>query len=695
MPSATRDHRNYWGVLEDKCRETPDRARNSSHTVLGTDFWKAEKDSGKVRVITDLRALNSCHAIQQHHPQTWKQVVDLTQDPSLRWAITLDLKAYYHHLALHPATGRWMRFWYNNQGYQAQGMPFGWSLSPFWSHRLAKPIRQKLQEWGIPHAWFVDDVLILGSSQLETTQRAQQVIQLLTQLGVQINREKSMTEPAQVVEYLGHTWDLSNNKICPLPHKIQSALKAANHQRKGTVCTPKHIASLAGILLDQAKSNVALWGLPKQLMRQAGTAVAINKRHLLHPTTHSIWNKSLPKSLLPHLQPILQQSLQALNSPTPVQMRPQGGPPGTSPTDRCLGHGLGSMSLEEWKRSRQLRATMGTRPAPDAHHPQGGSGISIGSTPPHGSHPFRFNLDDSVRCIQHSDHLEQREQIASHEQVHHSPANLLGPEGVYVRATHIPGAKNTRADYLSRQPDAKNYRLKPEVFQEMCTEHRYWPELDLFANRKNRQTQKFCSWRVDRTSMGNAWDQNWSKTSNWLNPPWELISRALRKLRQDKATALCCLPVWKTAPWWYMLQQMMVTQPTIKGGKAVPGPQRGGHACPAMANPFCGAGWLTKSQMATILRQVEALHDIPVKQRIKWLQEAMRRHITHRSPIQACIKRLTSAAKGPKYPVFYDISPSSNGRSQTPTQTSPASDKSHRFILAQFFPDSLTSKWYT
>jgi hypothetical protein len=139
----------------------------------------------------------------------------------------------------------------------------------------------------------------------------------------------------------------------------------------------------------------------------------------------------------------------------------------------------------------------------------------------------------------------------------------LTQKGVKVRSSHLPGVKNTRADYLSRQPDAKNYRLNPKVFQEMCSKHHYWPTLDLFANRKNRQTQDFCSWRMDKASKGNAWDQNWAKQTNWLNPPWDMISRSLRKLQEDRASALCCLPVCKTAHWWYQLQSLMASKPTM------------------------------------------------------------------------------------------------------------------------------------
>ena len=79
---------------------------------------------------------------------------------------------------------------------------------------------------------------------------------------------------------------------------------------------------------------------------------------------------------------------------------------------------------------------------------------------------------------------------------------------------HIPGKENVRADYLSRKPDVKNYRLDPAVFAEMCRVHRHRPALDLFANRQNRQTQDFCSWQADLRSKGNAFQQDWSRTSN-------------------------------------------------------------------------------------------------------------------------------------------------------------------------------------
>jgi hypothetical protein len=99
----------------------------------------------------------------------------------------------------------------------------------------------------------------------------------------------------------------------------------------------------------------------------------------------------------------------------------------------------------------------------------------------------------------------------------------LCERGVFVEPRHIPGTTNKRADWLSRNPDPKNYRLNPEVFQAACKHFRIRPEVDLFANRSNRQCQQYASWRADMKSMGNAFQLNWGTFTAWINPPWELI----------------------------------------------------------------------------------------------------------------------------------------------------------------------------
>ena len=62
-----------------------------------------------------------------------------------------------------------------------------------------------------------------------------------------------------------------------------------------------------------------------------------------------------------------------------------------------------------------------------------------------------------------------------------------------------------------------------------------------------------------------------------------------------------------------------------------------GHACPTLRNPFRRSGRLTKTPLSQCLRRLESLHDIPIVQRTKWLQDAKATYPEHRLQILAGI----------------------------------------------------------
>ena len=85
-------------------------AQETERTKYWVPIFPREKANGKVRVITDLRELNRCSQTPRHKAETWRSVLQVIADETLQWAITLDIKGYYHHLGIHPKTQRWMRF---------------------------------------------------------------------------------------------------------------------------------------------------------------------------------------------------------------------------------------------------------------------------------------------------------------------------------------------------------------------------------------------------------------------------------------------------------------------------------------------------------------------------------------------------------------------------------------------------------
>ena len=99
---------------------------------------------------------------------------------------------------------------------------------------------------------------------------------------------------------------------------------------------------------------------------------------------------------------------------------------------------------------------------------------------------------------------------------------------IWPIAVHRPGKLNQRADKLSRwKQDSTDLQLRPDLFKK--ADRRWGPHsIDLFANRLNRQTRRYCSWRPDPHSVASDGLLLPSTGENaWCYPPEALIQRLL------------------------------------------------------------------------------------------------------------------------------------------------------------------------
>ena len=583
-----------------------------------TRFWvhvfgREKKDSGKVRLITDFRPLNACQQVLRFKGTNWKHLMQTLQNhQETQWGLTLDLADWFHHLELHPSMKRWSRIMVGDQAYQLVGMPFGWASSPWWAQKMAKPIQGWLHQQGILHCWYVDDILILGQTKEDTETKATRLVKLLTSLGVRINQTKSMSEARQCVTYLGHQVDLLNNQISPVDEKAKGALNMTKKQAQGNTYIPKHMAQLAGTLIDLTRSNIRLRGLPQQVMRQVARGVHLNKQYLQRVTrSRQSWNHRgwTPGPRLPwqlslgkpkELKKILMEVKVALQEPVPHLFRghlpcKQGHHQWRLQSDACE-TGWGAVLIKN-----NMEVATVAQPWEPRHlnkhitHLEAMASAKAVDTllkyiPARTSVTLQVDASSTMWAWIKGSKIQGINQPINKAQV------MATQKGVHIQAEHIQGIKNKRADYLSRNTDPKNYQLEPEVFRKVCNHFKEFPVLDLFANRQNRQTNKYCSWRADAKSVGNAWEVDWatgvvsrappgeisrvtrSRQSQkvprprhflgtcWLNPPWELAARALTKVKQDKARALVCLPVWRAAPWWPTLQSLLQGPPLLVRG---------------------------------------------------------------------------------------------------------------------------------
>jgi hypothetical protein len=132
---------------------------------------------------------------------------------------------------------------------------------------------------------------------------------------------------------------------------------------------------------------------------------------------------------------------------------------------------------------------------------------------------------------------------------------------IFVRAVHVRGIDNSKADSLSRLSRAGDYSLKDNIFKQMINTLEAQITCDLFANRKNRKHPLYCSLslRDNRSLARDAFLIPWKSLGlPLIHPPIPLLLRALRKIKQEKIRAVVVTPHWLGQPWTNSLRTMIV-----------------------------------------------------------------------------------------------------------------------------------------
>ena len=86
----------------------------------------------------------------------------------------------------------------------------------------------------------------------------------------------------------------------------------------------------------------------------------------------------------------------------------------------------------------------------------------------------------------------------------------------------------------------------------------------LFASQLNVQLQHYVSWRPDPNAMAtDSMQILWTKGTGYAFPPFCLIGRCLKKVREEKASLILVAPVWRSQPWYPALLDLLVDYPRI------------------------------------------------------------------------------------------------------------------------------------
>ena len=128
---------------------------------------------------------------------------------------SLDLKDEYFQIPIHPSSRKLLRFTSEGTVYQLRALCFGLSTTPQAFTRAHAAVSAWAHSYGIRLLRYLDDWLILASSEREAKHAVQSLLSLCRTLGIVINEKKSDLVPSQTAKYLGMTIDTEAGKVFP------------------------------------------------------------------------------------------------------------------------------------------------------------------------------------------------------------------------------------------------------------------------------------------------------------------------------------------------------------------------------------------------------------------------------------------------------------------------------------------------
>ena len=132
---------------------------------------------------------------------------------------------------------------------------------------------------------------------------------------------------------------------------------------------------------------------------------------------------------------------------------------------------------------------------------------------------------------------------------------------IFPQFSYIKSAENVEADFESRRAVVRNDWCLHDSVYKTISESFFIPTIDLFATDVSAKCSNFISflpspgcYEVDSFTI------DWSNLRFYAFPQFNLISRVLRKVENDKATGILVVPYWPSQPWFPKFRSLCHSQ---------------------------------------------------------------------------------------------------------------------------------------
>ena len=518
---------------------------NEKQDGFYSTFFLVPKKTGDLRPVINLKPLNRYLKKQHFKMDSLHSVLNMVQKGD--WAISLDLKDAYFHIPCHRDHKKFLRFCINKQCFQFKVLCFGPTSAPRVFTKVCAVVVAHLRTQNIRLAAYLDDWFVVNQNQKNLLTDREKSLNLLKSLGFIINLQKSQLKPTQSITYIGAKFSLKEGIVCPTIERVTNLHKAIQKiLNMQNVATARDYLHLLGIMASciELIPNARLFMRPIQL-------------HLLFHWRPASQKLEMKIPFSEHLKNHLQWWLNNKNV-------------------------LKGRQLAHWESSAVI-TTDASMEGYGGH--LNGKQIMQGVWSPKEKimHINSLEMEAVFKTLKHficqlkgknvlirSDNTTVVQYINKQGGTH-SPQlciktwnlwHLALENQITLKAAHIAGRKNILADDLSRiKILPTEWTLKRAVVQALF-QTLGEAQIDLFASKKNRQTQIYCSWIQDPQAYAiDALTIPWENMFAYAYPPICLIPKILQHMEIYNCQIILIAPFWPRRHWYPKILQYLIANP--------------------------------------------------------------------------------------------------------------------------------------
>ena len=509
-------------------------------------LFLVEKATGGWRSVIDLSHLNDFVQLTPFKMETVASVLLSVSEGD--FLASLDLKDAYFQIPIHGSSRKLLRFMSEGTVYQFKALCFGLSTAPQVFTRVFAAVSAWARARGIRLLRYLDDWLVLSSSEKKAKESIRELLSLCRTLGIVINEKKSDLVPSQSAKYLGMTIDTGASKVFQSLARVEKFLTVA--ERFCTMQSPPaqlwqvilgHLASLERLVPHgRLRMRSLQWHLKSQWSPESdppSLPVALPEEARRDLSWWMVRDHLLVGVRFRTPAPDLRLYSDASSSGWGANLLDQNVSGVWSAQEKLLHINLLEMkalflalqAFQEDVAGHHVTAMCDNSTVVAYVNKQGGTV----------SRPLCLLTSRLLRWTESFD--------------------------VHLEARYLPGESNVPADVLSRhgQVVGTEWSLHPQVARALL---RAWgnPSIDLFATCLNAKLPLYCSLVPDPQAVfEDAFRHPWDDLDLYAFPPFALVGRVIARVQQSSRVAMTLVALLWPEKEWFADLLLLLTQPPL------------------------------------------------------------------------------------------------------------------------------------